>query len=346
METDATPGRHRRGWALACLVAVVAAASVEAHEVRPAFLQLTEVSAGRFEVLWKQPVQPGAEPGLALRLPLEPRFPAQCDEVDRVWPELTASVLVERWVMVCGEGGLWGAAIEIGGLSRTLTDVLLRVRVLDGPPLDRLLRPEAPRAVLSRETRGGVGVPAYLRLGIEHLLFGFDHILFVCGLMFFVRRPGQLVRVVTAFTVAHSMTLALSSLGVLALSQRPVEAVIALSILFLAVELTRGASGEDSPMVRWPWALAFGFGLLHGFGFAGALAEIGLPEEARAMALFLFNVGVEIGQLVVVGCLLALLWVLRVSRVRLPPFAAQLPIYVMGIVSAYWFVDRVLGILS
>ena len=163
--------------------------------------------------------------------------------------------------------------------------------------------------------------------------------------MFFVRRPGQLVRVVTAFTVAHSITLALSSFGVLTLAQQPVEAVIALSILFLAVELTRGDPGKDSPMVRWPWAIAFAFGLLHGFGFAGALSEIGLPEEARAMALFLFNVGVEIGQLVVVGCLLAMLWVLRVSRVPLPPLAAQLPIYVMGVVSAYWFVDRVLGIL-
>ena len=135
MATDRAVARRRRGWALACLAAVVVAGSVEAHEVRPAFLQLTEVSAGRFEVLWKQPVQPGAAPGLALRLPLEPRFPEHCREDDRVWPELTKSVLVERWVMVCGEGGLGDAAIEIGGLSRTLTDVLLRVRFLDGPPL-------------------------------------------------------------------------------------------------------------------------------------------------------------------------------------------------------------------
>ena len=332
-------------WAVACLAALAAAAGLEAHEVRPAYLQLTEVSAGRFDVLWKQPVVPSGDPTVAMRLPLDPRFPAECREVERGVPELTdESVLLESWVMHCPDG-LLGAEVEIVGLPRTLTDVLLRVRLLDGPTLDRLLRPEAPRVTLSHQEPGSVGVPAYLRLGVEHLLFGFDHILFVVGLMFFVRRPRQLVQVVTAFTVAHSITLALSSLGVLTLSQRPVEAVIALTILFLAVELARGAAREASLMRRWPWSIAFGFGLLHGFGFAGALSEIGLPEEARAMALLLFNVGVEIGQLVVVAVLLASLRLLRMSRITLPSMAAQLPVHVMGVVSAYWFVDRVASLV-
>ena len=331
--------------ACGCLAAVLFPSALTAHEVRPAYLQLTEVSAGRFEVLWKQPLQPSGDPDLALRLPLEPRFPARCTVTGRVVPEVTESVLLERWVMTCADGGLLGTELEIGGLPRTLTDVLLRVRWLDGAAIDHLLRPDAPRVLLTHEATGGLGVPAYLRLGVEHLLFGFDHILFVVGLTFFVRRPRQLVQVVTAFTVAHSITLALSTLGVLTLSQRPVEAVIALSILFLAVELTRGANTESSLMRRWPWSIAFGFGLLHGFGFAGALSEIGLPEQARALALFLFNLGVEIGQLVVVGTLLALLWLLRVSRVQLSAFAAQLPIYTMGVVSAYWFIDRVLSIV-
>jgi len=328
-----------------CLAAVLFPSTLMAHEVRPGYLQLTEVSAGRFEVLWKQPLLPSSDPDLVLRLPLEPRFPSRCTATGRVLPEVTASVLVERWVMTCADGGLLGAELEIGGLPRTLTDVLLRVRWLDGSAIDHLLRPDAPRVLLTHEAPGGMGVPAYLRLGVEHLLFGFDHILFVVGLTCFVRRPRQLVQVVTAFTVAHSITLALSTLGVLTLSQRPVEAVIALSILFLAVELTWGADTEPSLMRRWPWSIAFGFGLLHGFGFAGALSEIGLPEQARAMALFLFNVGVEIGQLVVVGILLALLQLLRVSRVQLPAVAVQLPIYVMGVVSAYWFIDRVLSIV-
>ncbi len=326
-----------------CLAAILGATAVRAHEVRPAYLELTEVSPGRVEVLWKQPILPSGDPDLALRLPLEPRFAERCPERSRALPELTGSVLLERWVVTCGDAGLEGTSVEIVGLPRTLTDVLLRVRWLDGTVSDHLVRPEAPRVELSAAASTRLGVSAYLRLGVEHLLFGFDHILFVVGLMFFVSRPRQLVQVVTAFTIAHSITLALSTLGVLTLSQRPVEAVIALSILFLAVELTRSTATAPSLMHRWPWSIAFGFGLLHGFGFAGALSQIGLPADARAMALFLFNVGVEVGQLLVVGVLLALVWLVRISRVELPAFAAQVPVYVMGVVSAYWFIDRVVN---
>ena len=338
---------HRAGCCLplVLLASLSLPAALAAHEVRPAYLEVTEVSAGRFEVLWKQPILPDADPGLVLRLPIAPRFPAHCRESGRALPDLTAAALIERWTLTCGDAGLTGAEISIDGLPRTLTDVLLRARLLDGTSVDHLLRSEAPRVVLSAASAGG-SVPTYLVLGIEHLLFGFDHILFVVGLLFFVRRPLQLVQVVTAFTAAHSITLALSSLGIVRLSQRPVEAVIALSILFLAVELARGAGRERSAMARSPWAIAFGFGLLHGFGFAGALAEIGLPESARATALLLFNVGVEIGQLAIVGALLALLQTVRIWRVPVPAFAAQMPIYVMGTVSAYWFVERVLSMVS
>ena len=341
-------------WLLAPLAAAAMTAATAAHEVRPAYLEMNETSAGRFEVLWKQPVLADAEPGAIRRLPLRPAFPAHCREAGRGLPEVTASALIERWTIDCGAGGLGDAPIAIAGLPRTLTDVLLRVRFRDGAAVDRLLRPEAPRAAVQPETGGGMAVPAYLRLGVEHLLFGFDHILFVVGLTFLVRRPLQLVQVVTAFTAAHSITLALSTLGVVTLPQRPVEAVIALSILFLAVELARGdrtagsavgARDNRSALARSPWAIAFGFGLLHGFGFAGALADIGLPEQARAMALLLFNVGVEIGQLAVVGLLLALLYGLRARRVPLPAAAAMVPIYVMGTVSAYWFIERVLSIV-
>ena len=389
MKTHPRRGSHLRGWMPALLAAAALPAALAAHEVRPAYLELTEVSAGRFEVLWKQPVLVDAEPGLVRRLPLRPAFPAHCREAGRALPELTAAALLERWTIDCGDAGLANAPIEIAGLPRTLTDVLLRVRFVDGEAVDHLLRPEAPRVVVSPESGGGMAVPAYLRLGVEHLLFGFDHILFVVGLMFLVRRPLQLVQVVTAFTAAHSITLALSTLGVVTLSQRPVEAVIALSILYLAVELARGAdravgadgasgadgtsaahgasrahatSGDDaggahatsgagrpgeqrSSLARSPWAIAFGFGLLHGFGFAGALADIGLPEQARAMALLLFNVGVEIGQLMIVGVLLALLYGLRIRRAPLPAVVVQAPIVVMGTVSAWWFLERVLSMV-
>ena len=333
--------------ALVLLGTILGNLPLAAHEVRPAYLELTEVAGGRFEVLWKQPVLPISEPGVTARLPLEPRLPGHCRVVDRALPEVTRSALVERWTTTCGEGGLTGG-IEIGGLPRTLTDVLLRVRWQDGSVVDHLLRPEAPRAAVARTAAPRVAVPAYLRLGVEHLLFGFDHILFVIGLMFCVRRPLQIVQVVTAFTVAHSITLALSTLGLVTLPPRPVEAVIALSILYLAVELVRSgpwrADGRDappSPAARTPWAVAFGFGLLHGFGFAGALGEIGLPAEARAMALLLFNVGVELGQLAVVGALLVVVRLVGLRPAPLPAAAAAAPVYVMGVVSAYWFVERV-----
>lgn len=334
------------GAALMLAGAILWPAAADAHEVRPAYLQVTETSAGDFAVLWKQPILPDTDPGLVRRLPITPRFPAHCGERDRALPDLTASALIERWTLACGERGLLEATIAIDGLPRTLTDVLLRVRLLDGTSVDHLLRSEAPAMVLSPDAGGGAAVPAYLLLGVEHLLFGFDHILFVVGLLFFVRRPLQLVQVVTAFTAAHSITLALSSLGVLTLSQRPVEAVIALSILFLAVELARGADPGQSVMGRSPWAIAFGFGLLHGFGFAGALADIGLPESDRALALLLFNVGVELGQLAVVGVLLGLLHVVKTARIPAPAFAVRLPVGVMGTVSAYWFVERVLSMAA
>ena len=378
MKTHPQQGSRLLGWVLPLLAAVAIPSALAAHEVRPAYLELTEVSAGRFEVLWKQPVLTDAEPGMVRRLPLRPAFPARCRETGRALPELTAAALLERWTIDCGAEGLGTEPIEITGLPRTLTDVLLRVRFADGASVDHLLRPEAPRVVVSPDGGGGMAVPAYLRLGVEHLLFGFDHILFVVGLMFLVRRPLQLVQVVTAFTAAHSITLALSTLGVVTLSQRPVEAVIALSILYLAVELARGTDGTDHDrhangagafasaggtgrdhhasraggsagvgfsLARSPWAIAFGFGLLHGFGFAGALADIGLPEQARAMALLLFNVGVEIGQLMVVGVLLALLYGLRARRVPVPAAVALAPIYVMGTVSTYWFIERVLSMV-
>lgn len=332
------------GVALVCLVAVGPSVGI-AHEVRPAYLELSEVAPGRIEVRWKQPLVPSGDPELALRLPLTPKFPDQCAVTDRAVPDVTETALLERWVLMCPDVGMRRMTVEIEGLPRTLTDVLLRVRWQDGTAVDHLLRPDAPRVRLGDEAGGGLGVPTYFRLGVEHLLFGFDHILFVVGLTFFVRRPRQLAQVVTAFTVAHSITLALSTLGVLTLSQRPVEAMIALSILFLAVELIQGDETEPSLMRRWPWSIAFGFGLLHGFGFAGALSEIGLPQQARAMALFLFNVGVEVGQLIVVAGLLAVVRFVRLSRVPLPSVAVQLPIYVMGVVSSYWFIERVASIM-
>ena len=254
------------------------AARLEAHEVRPAYLELRELEAEpeseqeRYAVLFKQPLMGDR------RLPIEPRFPAHCQEVAALPPVLTGDALISRGEIVC-EPALMGHEIAIDGLDRTLTDVLVRVEWLDGESTSHLVRPERRSFELLRGEEGShtaAAISTYLVLGIEHLLFGFDHILFVIGLLFFVRKPLELLKVITAFTVAHSITLALSVLGMARLPQAPVEAVIALSILYLAVELAREHFGSHAErdeavrsggfMFRFPWTVAFGFGLLHGFG--------------------------------------------------------------------------------
>lgn len=210
---------------------------------------------------------------------------------------------------------------------------------VNGDSLTELLRPEEPSVTVDREAASNA-LP-YFRLGVEHLVFGFDHILFVIGLLFYVRSPWRLVGVITSFTVAHSITLGLSSLDVVKLSSAPVEAVIALSILFLAVELLRPEDQRSPITTKSPWLIAFAFGLLHGFGFAGALAEIGLPQRAIALALFLFNVGVEVGQLLVVAVVLACVALVKRVGIVMPELVLRTPIYATGIIAAFWFVERV-----
>jgi hydrogenase/urease accessory protein HupE len=221
--------------------------------------------------------------------------------------------------------------------------VLVRVSTPDGAVATTLVRRSQPWLEVAPD-RGAVAIAgAYLMHGVEHILGGFDHMLFVLGLMWIVRGVGRLVKTVTAFTVAHSITLALATLGYVRLPGPPVEASIALSILLLAVEIARMDRGEPSLTVRFPWAVAFSFGLLHGFGFAGALAEVGLPPADIPLALFAFNAGVEVGQLAVVVGFLAASWLARRLRIRWPAWARAAPAYAFGSLAAYWFFDRLAG---
>ena len=243
------------------------------------------------------------------------------------------------------------------GLAGTITDVMLQVTLADGTRLSRLLKPSSPSATIGGD---GPQVLGYLLLGIEHLLFGYDHILFVVSLMFFTApvslvggrlsvHPWALVKTITAFTAAHSVTLSFAALDLARLPQAPVEAVIALSILFLAVEKLRGTT--DSITAKHTWIVAFVFGLLHGFGFAGALADIGLPKGNALLALLLFNLGVEIGQLAIVALGIVLIWAV-VSYLRAPHSRSvprpviEAPLYVTGGLSAYWLVARVAAIVG
>ena len=315
----------------AALLCALLAGAAHAHEVRPAFLGITETEPGRFSVLWKQPLLGDR------RLPLEPSFPEHCTMELQQVADVQRAALIHQWRADCGAEGLVGHRVGIDGLSRTLTDVLVNVSLEDDTTISRLLRPEAPYFTI--EAGQGRDVLGYLGLGVEHLLLGFDHILFVIGLMFFISKPSTLIKTITGFTVAHSITLGLAALDIVRLDQAPVEAVVALSILFLAVERLRGM--KDTITAQHTWIVALLFGLLHGFGFAGALLDIGLPKSGALWALFLFNVGVEIGQLIVVGVGLAILAAVRRSRVELPRWVINTPLWAMGTVASYWLVSRV-----
>ena len=335
-----TPRRIR--WAavwLGLLLVTLIGAAAAAHEVRPGYLELSESAPNRFAVVWKQPLRAGGSPGIAgRRLRIDPVFPDSCLSSAVAPPELTSGALLERFSLDCADG-LVGQSLGVDGLARTLTDVLLRIHFRDGRSLTHLLRPESPTLFIAPEQSSAV--LTYLRMGVEHLIFGYDHILFVVGLLFLVRGPRQLLQVVTSFTVAHSITLALSSLNVLTLAPAPVEAGIALSLLFLASELMRPRVQRSPLASRRPWLMSFGFGLLHGFGFAGALAEIGLPGDAAALALLLFNLGVEIGQLLIIAAVLGGVWLVGIAGVRVPSAVVRAPIVLMGVLSAYWLIERV-----
>jgi hydrogenase/urease accessory protein HupE len=255
---------------------------------------------------------------------------------------------VDRWWIDAGAEGLAGQRIEFVGLQATITDVLVRVQLLDGTHWTTLVRPSQPWVELT-VAQGPLAVAgAYLRHGIEHILFGFDHLLFVLGLILIVPNARVLMLTITAFTVAHSITLALATLGVVHVPGPPVDAMIALSILLLAAEILRMARGEPSTTARSPWLVAFAFGLLHGFGFASALTAVGLPQNEVPLALFSFNVGVEVAQL---GFIAGVLPILAAAR-RMPRLAAQdrhalqLTAYAIGILAAFWFFERVAGFAS
>jgi hypothetical protein len=316
----------------------------EAHDVRPGYLSLAERSAGRFDVLFKVPASG------EMQLALEARLPPACRESSARDLVSVAGATVERWTIDCGAAGIESGEIAIGGLELTLTDVLLRVEWRDGSTFSTLLRPEASAVHPARGAGGGeaaVPVAGFLRLGVEHILGGIDHLLFVLCLVLLVDGARRLLVTVTAFTLAHSVTLALATLGLVRVPSGPVEASIALSIVLLAVELVRRWRGEAGMTVRRPWTVSFAFGLLHGLGFAGALSEIGLPEGDIPLALFLFNVGVELGQVSFVALVLGLRAAGRVALRRgsfAPPrWAPLVPAYGIGCVAAAWLLERVVA---
>lgn len=312
------------------LLATLLSPQADAHEVRPAYLQLAEQGDGSWTVIWKQPLLEGRQ------LPLTPSFAPACELESSRPPEFAGTSTLAHYTARCP---LHEAHLTIDGLSATLTDVLVRVDRADGSTANHLLRSSSPSTDLSRETPSA---GSYLILGIEHLLFGIDHVLFVVGLVLLIPGRLDLLKTITAFTVAHSITLAMSVLDLVRLPQAPVEAIIALSILFLARELLVPAERRSILTRARPWIMALVFGLLHGFGFAGVLAEIGLPKDQLALSLLLFNVGIEVGQVLVILVMLLLMRGLtRLTASGLPQTAY---VWVMGCVAGMWTLDRMSAI--
>jgi hypothetical protein len=312
------------------------AGGVHAHRLSPAYFGLTETEPGRFEAQWKVSISGG------LVDVLEPRLPEGCGVDGVVRTYVLEDARVQHAELVCMT--LVGREFAVSGLELTATDVLLRIDYLDGSSFTHRLVPEAPSVVIADQPGAWEVAATYLALGVEHILLGIDHLLFVLALVLLVRGVGRLVATITAFTVAHSITLAAATLGFVHVPSAPIEATIALSILFVATELARGlgASTTAAPTLttRFPWVVAFTFGLLHGFGFAGALSEVGLPAHAIPLALLFFNLGVELGQLAFIAVVLGGAWALRSVALAPPAWAPRVAAYGIGAVSAYWVFER------
>jgi hydrogenase/urease accessory protein HupE len=326
----------RRLASLAALLTTLACATpASAHPLAPALLQLRELPDGKTEVTWKTSVVRvrGAR--------VEPILPEGCRGAGEPTVKQEGDGLIQRWTIVCGEGGLVGRVVGVSGLGTGRSDALLRVALADGRVVQRVLRADEPTFEITAGDRPTSVFGGYLRLGFDHILGGVDHLLFVFGLLLLASSTRLLIETITAFTVGHSITLSLAALGIANVPSAAVDVLIAISIFVLAVELARGKNAPPTLLRRFPWLMAFLFGLLHGLGFAGALREIGLPEGDIPMALLSFNVGIELGQLAFVFAILSGGVLLRRILVRLPGWAERVPVYAIGCLSAYWVLDRI-----
>ncbi len=337
----------------ACLAGVVLGCfgQVQAHPLAPALLELHEMESSNaddrhYAVLWRTSVT------RAQAVDVTPRLPAECRETES--PRMSSEgndALAVQWSVRCGPDGLVGKTVGIAGIESSGINVILRIEDQRGGVTQNLLDADKPSFKVPIPAAATPVFVAYANLGIKHLLLGFDHVLFVLGLVLLVHKLRPLIITITAFTLGHSVTLSLATLGVLRVNPALMELGIALSILILATELARPPGGETSLLRRRPWLMAFTFGLLHGLGFAGALAEIGLPQGDIPWALLSFNLGIELGQLVLVAFMLlfGLCWS-RWPSTRpghdYTGLARVLPVYLIGSLAAFWCLERITGLFG
>lgn len=311
-----------------------------AHEIRPAYLEINQNSDSlhQYQITWKIPLVGNKAPKIT------PTFPEGFTLTQTSDNFLSDAYI--RYYTGTYDQALNGQKIGIEGLEMTLVDVLVQINLANTTSYTLLLQPDNPQEIIPIEPSKWEVAKLYLVLGVEHILLGIDHLLFVLCLLLLVQNLAALVKTITAFTIAHSITLGMASMNWVKLPQAPVEAVIALSIVFLAREYLLFREGKaDSLTVKYPWLVAFVFGLLHGFGFAGALSEIGFPQQNIPLALLTFNIGVEVGQLLFIAVCIFVLAIWRKINLNLnfPKWTWKIAPYVIGIMAAYWLVERVMG---
>jgi hydrogenase/urease accessory protein HupE len=321
------------------LLALAASATARAHEIRPAYLEFRQTAPDTYAVLWKVPLFNNVPNSFS------PLLPPQAKITSDISRETTNGTYYERYNLTI-PGGLTGQTLTVTGPTAALADVLVRIVGADGGIQYLHINPATPTAVVEAAPGRWSAAETFFRLGIEHILMGVDHLLFVLGLMFIVRDRWMLLKTITAFTLAHSITLAVATLGYASAPLPPLNACIALSILFLGPEMVRVQRGETSLTIQRPWLVAFAFGLLHGFGFASGLANLGLSRGEIPLALVSFNVGVEAGQLFFVVIILLLERAFRVLLMQWPRWVESLPSYTVGSLGAYWTIQRVWVMVS
>jgi hydrogenase/urease accessory protein HupE len=322
---------------LLLVLALLAPAAANAHEVRPALLQLTEGPAGTWTAFWKQPAVGD------MALSLTPHLSSGWLETAPADQYAAPGYLVKVWTLRA-TAPLDGQTVTIQGLEGSITDALVEIEQADGRRASAVLTPQSPSLTLHLSGPAVLAMPAYLKLGIEHILTGVDHLLFVLGLLLLVGLNWRIVKTVTGFTVAHSITLTAAALGWIHVDAAVVEVLVALSIVFVAAELIPRRGGKETLTRRFPWVVAFVFGLLHGLAFAGGLAAVGLPHGAVAGALLLFNLGVEIGQLIFLAAAAGVILALRRVRASWPrregAWVRSTAPYAIGVLSTFWFFER------
>jgi hydrogenase/urease accessory protein HupE len=309
-------------------------APVSAHPLAPSLLEIIEDAPGHASVQWKTPINkvPGSD--------ATPQLPPQCQRTGDVQEEALGTALVERWEISCS-APLSGLSVSVDDIASSKANAILRIALADGRVVNSILTADNETFQIPERETAGTVLRSYGQLGIDHILTGPDHLLFVLGLILLSATLRQLLWTVTAFTAGHSVTLSLAALGFVAVPTGPVEAMIAFSILVVAVELARDPRGTSTAISRYPWLIAFPFGLLHGLGFAGALAEIGLPVGEIPLALLSFNLGIEAGQLLFCAIVLGIYLAFRALQIRPLARGRLFAAYFIGTLAAFWFFERV-----